>query len=412
MVLTPQMKQSLQLLSMSTQNLNEYIESALASNPFLKKEFDKKVTQKYSDSDYDYTANIAQKQDPRASLLSQVKMLDLGDKELEIAEYLVYEIDDNGYITVALEEMASALSVDINEIEKILNIIQDMEPAGIGARNVSECLMIQLKKRGKKDSLEYIICADHINEVARNDVDKISKALGKSKTDVQNALKTIKKLNPRPASGMLSEEAQKVAPDLVVERDKKGICLKLNRGWMPQLKFYNPYETESDISQDPEAKKFIKENRDSAKHLIDGLKRREETMCKVAGYILNFQKKCITDGAEIKSLSMKDVARSVGVHPSTISRTVSNKYIEVNDEVIPLKTFLSRAMKKAGGEITSKAAVKKKIEMLIKNENKAHPLSDETVRKELEKDGLSIKRRTIAKYRNSLRILPTHLRKK
>src|SRR3989338_3042374 len=182
MVLTPQMKQSIQMLAMSTQDLNEYVESALEANPFLKKEFVKK------DTDYDPVANIEQKENPRASLLLQIKILGLKDKELEIAEYLIYEMDDNGYITVGLEEMADALFVGVDEIEKILGVIQGMEPAGIGARNVGECLQLQLKRAKRRDSLEYIIVTEFLGEVARNDIDRIAKALNKDKKEVQNAV--------------------------------------------------------------------------------------------------------------------------------------------------------------------------------------------------------------------------------
>ena len=407
MVLTPQMKQSLKFLSMSTQDLNEYIETALEANPFLKKEFSRKGTE------YDPVAHIKDKENPRLALLLQAKILGLKDDELEIAEHLIYEMDDNGYVTVALEEMAQALLVDVERIEKVLEIIQSMEPAGIGARNVSECLQLQLKRAKKYNSLEYTIVTDFLSDVARNDIDRIAKVLHKNKSQVQSAVSNIKRLNPRPAGNMLSEEIEKITPDLVAEYKNKQLALRLNKDWMPQLKFYNPYANELDIAKDAEAKKFIKENMDSAKYIIDGLKRREQTIYKVASHILNFQIENIAGKEnEIKTLTRNDVAHALGMHSSTISRTISHKYIQLDDEVMPLKAFLSKGMKKANGEITSKAAVRKKIEGLIKNENKGKPLTDEALKKALEKQGIHIKRRTIAKYRNSMRVLPAYLRKK
>jgi len=152
---------------------------------------------------------------------------------------------------------------------------------------------------------------------------------------------------------------------------------------------------------------------DSAKILIDNLKRREETIYKVASYILGFQIEGLIEGKhEVKSLTIKDVATALNLHPSTISRTVSNKYIQIDDEVMPLKSFLSKGVEKEGGEIISKANIKKKIEAMIKDEDKTHPLNDDNIRKGLEAEGIRIERRTIAKYRTSLRILPAYLRKK
>ncbi len=417
MALTPKMMQSVKLLGMATKDLHEYVESAVAANPFLKKEFDKKEAERYkkalSSAEYDHAANIRQEENPRLSFISQVRLLGLKDKALEIAEYLIYEMDDNGYITVDLEQMADELSADMNEIEKILGIIQGMEPPGIGARDVRECLQLQLKRAGREDSLEHSIVTGFINELAKNDIDKISKALNADKGNVRKAINNIKKLNPRPASSVLGREIAKVIPDLIVEIKNKNINLILNRDWLPHLRFYNPYESEVKITEDAEAKKFIKENMDSAKYLIDNLKRREDTIYKVADYILNFQLEGLIEGKkEVKSLTIKDVALALSLHTSTISRTISNKYVQIDNEVMPLKALLSKGMRKQDGEITSKAAVKKKIEILVKNENRARPLSDEAIKRELEKEGIVIKRRTIAKYRNSLRILPAYLRKK
>ena len=157
----------------------------------------------------------------------------------------------------------------------------------------------------------------------------------------------------------------------------------------------------------------MKENMDSARHLIDGLKRREETMCKVADYILNFHgDETIKENAEIKSLTVKDISSALDLHSSTITRTVTNKYIQIEDKVVPLKSLLSHGIKKENGELTSKIVIKRKIGELIKNENKSRPLSDQAMQKLLAQEGILIKRRTVAKYRTALRILPTHLRKK
>jgi RNA polymerase sigma-54 factor len=422
MVLTPQMRHSIQLLGMSTKDLNEYVESAIETNPFLKKAFEQKRVDKHRSTissvdnvgtSYEQDRGRKQDEDPRASLLSQLRMLDLDGKSIEIAEHLIYEIDHNGYIPVAIEEVAHDLLVSIEEVEGSLKAIQSLDPPGIGARDVCECLQLQLKRINKEGSLEYAIVSEFINELARADITKIAKKLNVDKEKVQVAINAIKKLNPRPASTMLSKGSEKVIPDLVATAKNEKIRLEINREWLPHLRLYNPYEEKLDIIKDPEARKFMKENMNSARHLIDGLKRREETMCKVADYILNFHgDETIKEKAEMKSLTVKDISSALELHPSTITRTVSNKYIQIEDKVVPLKSFLSHGIKKENGELASKTVIKKKISELVKSENKSRPLSDQAIQKLLGKEGILIKRRTIAKYRTALRILPTHLRKK
>ncbi|MDD5681648.1 MAG: RNA polymerase factor sigma-54, partial [Candidatus Omnitrophica bacterium] len=346
-------------------------------------------------------------------LLSQAKMLGLDGKKLEIAEYLIYEMDDNGYITTDHGEVADALLVKVDEIEQTLKVIQCMEPAGIGARNVCECLQLQLKRMAKADSLEYTLVTRFLNEIARNDLEKIAKALRVDKKRVKNAADTIRKLNPRPASNMLDKEAVTIIPDLIAQTRNRKLTLRLNKDWLPQLRLYNPYESAPDIAEEQEAKKFIKKNEERAKALIDNLKRREETLYKVAQYILTFQRDNLFEKERfIKSLTINEVAKALGMHPSTISRTVCNKFVQISNDALPLKAFLSKGVQKNDGQIISKSAIKKKIEILIKNEDKTRPLSDEAIKERLAAEDIKVERRTIAKYRNVMRILPAHLRKK
>jgi RNA polymerase sigma-54 factor len=417
------MRHSIKLLGMSTNDVNEYVDTAVEANPFLKKEYEGKKSDKYKisappfegmGSYYEYSDRVnAQEEDPRASLLSQLRMVNLKDNLLEIAEYLISEMDQNGYIKIPLEEVAKSLLVSIEEVENSLIAIQGLEPPGIGARDICECMQLQLKRTGKGGSLEYLIVSGFIDELVREDTAKISKALDVDQERVKSAVSNIKKLNPQPAGTMLSKSARRVIPDLIARVKNKKIQLELNKDWLPRLKLYNPYDEKLDIVKDPEAKKFLKENMDSARHLIDGLKRREETMCKVTEYILRFQgADALNDTHEIKSLTVKDVSGALGLHPSTINRTISNKYIQINDSAIPLKNFLSHGIKKENGEITSKTAIKKRILHLVKNEDRKRPLSDKAIQEKLKQEGIIIERRTIAKYRKLLRILPTYLRRK
>jgi RNA polymerase sigma-54 factor len=415
MSLTPQMRQSLNLLGMSVHDLSEYIEFAVTQNPFLKKLIEKKPFDKYSSGVSQYPESpIKQDEDPRSALLSQIKMSGIEDDALEIAEYLIYEMDDNGYITVDPEEAAADLGVDAEEVSECLSIIQSMEPAGIGARDIKECLHLQLERKDKRNSLEWRIITSFLGEVAQENIEKIAKELKVDKAKVRDAVAAIKKLNPRPTSNMLSKDSKKVIPELIVHIDNKKVRLELNRGTVPDLKLYNPYENDFNIVKDPEARKFMRENINAAKTLIDNLKRREDTVCKVANYILTHQHDALTGKRHhIKSLTISEVAKATNFHPSTISRAVSHKYIQINDKVVPLKSLLSHGIRHKDGGLHSKVSVKKSIEALVKAENSTSPASDAEICNILkEVAGIHISRRTVAKYRTSMRILPTHLRKK
>ena len=421
MSLTPQMRQSLNMLGMSVSDLTEYIEFAATQNPFLQKILANQAIDKYnsraamskSESPYELENNIRDAENPRSSLLSQIKMTAISDELLEIAEYLIFEMDDNGYISLEPEEAARDLSVSVEDVQECLDAIQGLEPAGIGAQDITECLQLQLKRRGMEDSLEYKIVSSYLAEVAREDIERIVKALKTDAKAVKDAVAIIKKLNPRPASTILSKNSERVIPELTATFEKNKLRLELNRGTVPGLKLYNPYENDFNVIKDPEARKFMQENINAAKNLIDNLKRREDTICKVADYILSFQRDNLTkDKHDIKTLTIKDVAKAVKFHPSTISRAVSHKYIKVNDKVISLSSLLSHGMKKENGEIQSKTAVKMMLERLVKNEESSSPLTDDAISDRLKKEGIYLSRRTVAKYRLALHILPAYLRKK
>ncbi len=421
MSLTPQMRQSINMLGMSVTDLAEYIEFSATQNPFLKKILENNDAYRHRDKTvlhanefpYEHENKLKDEENPRFSLLSQIKMTDISDKLLEIAEYLIFEMDDNGYISVEPEEAARDLSVDVEDVQECLEAIQGLEPAGIGASDITECLQLQLKRKGLEGSLEYKIVSSYLAEVAREDIERIAGALKTDKETVKSAIALIKKLNPRPASTILSKSSERVIPELMARFEKNKVRLELNRGAIPGLKLYNPYENDFNIIKDPQARKFMTENINAAKSLIDNLKRREDTVCKVANYILSFQRDNLTkDKHDIKTLTIKDIAKAVKFHPSTISRAISHKYIKVNDKVISLNSLISHGMKNENGEIQSKTAVKTRIEALVKNEDNSHPLTDDAISDGLKSEGIALSRRTVAKYRLALRILPAYLRKK
>lgn len=412
MVLTPQMRQSLKILAMPAKELSEYIESILEKNPFLKKEFDTKRSTAHT-TEAPTEPQITSKEDPREALLSQLRMLNLNKDDLQISEYLIYELDQNGYIKKDLDDAAADLGVDSDDVEKVLHIIQQMDPPGIGARDTRECLQLQLERLNKKESVEYAIVTNFITELAVNDIEKIADSLNITKSEALRAVNSVKKLNPRPASNILSEKSTTIIPDLIANIKNTKVTIGINHSYLPELKFYNPYRNEADIIKEPEAREFIKNNEQAAKQLIDNLKRREDTVCRVAGYLLNFQIASIKDKKhDVKSLTLGNVAKALDLHPSTISRTISNKYVQINDKVIRLAGLLSSSITKNDGNIISKTAVKSRITELVNKEDKTRPVSDDEIKNSLKNEGIPIERRTVAKYRTMLGILPKHLRRK
>ena len=421
MALTPQMRHSIQLLGMSVTDLTEYIDSVLESNPCLKKIVESHASHKPGSSmpyqsgepDDEATNIIEQRDDPYQRLISQARMMDINDDDMKIVEYLIYELDDNGYIVTDLSDAAENLSVRLEDVDRCLDLIQSMDPPGIGARDVRECLELQLKRSGKEDSVELRIVDSFLTEVARNDIEAISRELNISSAEAAKAVATIKKLNPRPASTLLSDKTEVLTPELIVRVDKSKIRIEINRGTVPQLRIYNPYESDLDIIKDPEAREFLKQHMDIAKTLVDNIKRREDTICKVADYILSYQRDYILKKSDgLRSLTITDVANALNFHPSTISRAVANKHILINDKPIALSSLLSHGVQKSNGDITSKSEIKTHILSLVAGEDRSKPLSDEAIRKMLADEGVVLTRRTITKYRTALKILPTHLRKK
>jgi len=406
---------------MSVTDLNEYIDTVLSTNPLLEKKTEEKTYKTALNVPRKSPAlkelrdelDLEQEITPQQSLLFQIQTLGLNAKDMEIAEYLVYEINQDGYIKVGSEEAAEDLYASAEDIERIVDVIQTLDPPGIGARDIRECLLLQLERQHKKDTLEYRIVSEFLSYMAINDTLSISRALKTEKDRILEAVNVIKSLNPRPGSTVMARDTQPVIPDLIANVTDKSIRLEINRGSVPSLRLYNPYASELDIVKDPEAKEFLKKNTKAANQLLDNIKRREDTMCRVAYHMLKVQQDHIEkDKSHFRILTMKELSEALDMHPSTISRTVSNKYIQLNDKVIPLRNLLSHGVKTHTGEHTSKTYIKDMILKLVKNENKARPLSDSAITSGLDNMGVNIKRRTVAKYRESLKILPGHLRKK
>lgn len=346
-------------------------------------------------------------------LMDQVRDTDLTGEGKSIAELLVGNIDDHGYLKATPEEIAGSANLPAEKILAVLKTIQTFEPAGVAARDLRECLMIQLERAGKDASLEYRIIRDHMEALGKRKIPEIARGTGQSVEDVQEAIARIGRLDPRPGRVFESVVEQYVAPEVFVVKNGDDYTVTTNDEQIPHLRISNVYkDLMSAGGNDAEVKNYIREKIRAGKFLIKSLHQRQTTICNIGKEIVKRQREFMDKGiAHLKPMTMAQVAEVVGVHETTVSRAVSGKYIETPQGVFEMKFFFTAGLQTAGGSDVSNTSVKDMIAEIFKNENPSKPLSDQEVVKMLTAKGINIARRTVAKYRDELGILPSNLRK-
>jgi RNA polymerase sigma-54 factor len=354
------------------------------------------------------------------SLLEQLHFLNLPKPQMEIAEFLVGSIDDSGWLATSLDDIAEALGRPVDQVEKVLQVIQALEPAGVGARNLRECLLIQLEARTEKDTLSWRIIHDHFDHLVNRRFPEIARQLKCTAEDVQAAADVIATLNPRPGLQVSSEEPKYVTPDLLVERVDEEYVVVLNDRHLPRLRISSAYESvlrekkKSESNADElKTREYIQGKLNSARWLIQTIEQRRKTMIKVMSCIIREQREFFDKGiAFLRPLTLQQVARQIDMHESTVSRVCSGKYVQTPRGVFELKFFFSSGLETEDGEDVSARSAKNIIKTLIDEEDKRNPLSDDAIAKKLHEKGLKIARRTVAKYREQLNILPARFRRR
>ena len=353
-------------------------------------------------------------------LLSQLRFLDISNKFKSIAEEIIGSIDDHGYLCTPLEDIATSGQFSMNEAEEALKIVQSFEPLGVGARNLAECLMLQLKIKSKAlnisddklDILEKLI-TEHLDDVSRNKIPQVAKKLKIGVEEVYFLLNDIKKLNPYPANGFSNSNPVYVMAEFeIVEKDGEFQVLSKD-GYIPRLKISKNYENllNSDATS-TEDKKYIKEKILSGSMFMKSIEQRQNTITKIANALAQTQTEFLREGVDkLKPLKMQTIADMVEVHETTVSRAIANKYVRTPQGVFPFKYFFSGGFQTEQGEDVSSRGVKEQIKDLIDNENKKKPLSDSKISKLLAEEGVKVARRTVAKYREELGIGSSSLRK-
>jgi len=364
--------------------------------------------------EHDFTEYTSLATSLQEHLLRQVKLSPLEGKDVDIGEYIIGNLDEDGYLRTDLEEIAQRLSVTPEQVEDVLDVIQTFDPTGIAARNLAECLRLQLEDQDVRDSFIYRLIDEHLKDLQRKRFKEIARAMNVDEERVTKAFERISHLEPRPGRSFTKDEPQYVVPDVVVKKVDSKYMFFLNEGRTSRLGL-NPYYRNlmmtNNMSKDEKAYAITKYR--GALWLLKNIEKRKSTILRITEAIMNAQKEFLDKGLKhLKPLTLHEVADEVGMHESTVARVTTGKYVETPRGIFELKFFFSSGLKTENGESTSSTSVKEMIVRIIEEESPEKPYSDQKIVRMLEKNGIKIARRTVAKYRDQLKILPAKLRKK
>src|SRR5881398_1272014 len=456
-VLAPQLQQSLLILQAPLLELRNLVQQEMETNPVLeelpdapnpdapaesetppaadnfKEEFDRlaKLDEEWRDymaqsSSYSgrsqeaeekrqfFFDSIPTQETLQQHLMGQLNQNGLNADDRKTAELIIGNIDDNGFLQTTPEEMALNTGILQPDFEHMLTLIQSFYPPGVGARDLQECLLIQLKRSGKGNSLEYKIIAEHMQDLGKRRFPEIARRIGISVEQVQKCANNIAQLDPRPGAIFAEAPQNYVLPDVTVEKVNGTYHVILNGEQIPHLRISNTYK--DIMAQDrngSEVKDYIRDKIRSGKFLIKSIHQRQQTISNIAHQIVSRQRGFFDKGSsQLKPMTMVQIADAVGVHETTVSRAISGKYMSTPQGVFEMKYFFTPGYQTATGEAMSNTSVKDVVLDLVKNENGNAPLSDMEIVEILRERGIPIARRTVAKYRTELNILPSNMRRK
>lgn len=344
----------------------------------------------------------------------QVNLSSFPDEVRDAAYSIIGNLNEDGYLTGGLEEVAQAGGHRLEDAEKGLALVQELDPAGIAARDLRECLLIQLRMADGDNDLALKIVSDHLGDVESRQYRKIATALGCSVEDVERTLESIRKLDPRPGQRYNETQPRLIEPDVALVKIDDGYRVILNEEGLPQLRLSRHYRRLlGDGNASGDVRKFVREKFNSALQLIKNIEQRKHTITRVCEVIIRRQREFLDKGLDyLRPMMIKEVAEEVGVHPSTVSRAVASKYAHTPQGVYELRYFFSEAVQGPSGASTSLVNLKRTVMKMIEQEDSAHPLTDEKIMLHLRDMGINVTRRTVAKYREDMRIPSTHQRRR
>jgi len=459
MLLAPQLRQSLELLQVPMMELRSLVQQELERNPTLEEkpedntqveiEPDAETQAKADEADFQdefkklsqmddewreyfrqtqaarpYTADDAAKREflmnsltrPESlqeHLLYQLHLSGLSEHDQKVGEMVVGSVNDDGFLTASPEDIAAGGGYTLEEIDHVLTAIRDFDPIGVAARDLADCLLLQLGRLGKEDSLAAHIVRSHLTELGGKKFDAIAKALRTSSEAVHEAAQLIATLEPRPGRKFNSDEPSYVSPEVLIQKVRDEYVVLMDHEHLPHLSISKHYRQ---LMEDPatsrEVKSYIREKIRAGAFLIKSIQQRQSTIARIATEIVRVQKDFFERGVTgLKPLIMAHIAEIIGVHETTVSRAIANKYMLTPRGLFEMKYFFTPGYQTDSGQTVSNKVVKDAIATLVAGEDTVHPLSDQTIVAKLKEQGFTVARRTIAKYREELRILPSHLRK-
>lgn len=450
--IAPQMQQSLQLLQTPTLELRHLIQQELVTNPTLEdeteevsledatsgdedEEFDKEFAElsqldeewrEYmsqsrvssprrddADEKYQYMMDsIVEEKTLQDHLTDQLNFTDARPELKELTANLIGNLDENGFLHLDLEEMSLDTGIPLADLQEARGLLQSFDPVGVGAEDLRDCLLIQLERLGKHHSLEYRIIDQHLDDLARKRYPQIAKRLSVAPEQITKAAEFISGLDPRPGSRFNEGTNTYVTPDVKVEKSGGEWTVTINNEQIPRLRISNSYKDMMAEGGGREVRGYIRDKIRAGKFLIKSIHQRQQTIQSIADQIVERQKEFLEHGpSKLKPMNMAQIAEVVEVHETTVSRAVSGKYIATPHGVFEMKYFFTTGYETEDGESMSNTSVKQALADLVSDEDTKKPFSDSQIVNELAEKGIKIARRTVAKYREELNILPSHMRR-
>lgn len=423
LTMTQELSQAIALLQYSGQELAAFLEDKALDNPLLKIEnvnvkpmnpLIDRNRRKHQKSEKDWIEQIADKPfSLEEYLISQLNIKNLTAEQMKVIRHLIKNIDGNGYFTGSLSEIALKLQVELDIIEDCLAIIQTLEPAGIGARDLQECLALQCYYKNPNNELAQTILSTYFVPFAEKKWKPIAKELGVSMKELQDVFDEIQQLNPKPGALLFQEPTTYIIPDAIIEQTNEGLTVRMFDESLPRIRFNESYYQKFH-KQNLQVSRFLQDKVQDYQWILKSIEQRKETLTKVVAKIVEKQPAFFQKGSQyLVPMTMKEIASELEIHESTVSRAVREKYVQTPIGTYPLKTFFTSTIQTSDDESTSSTLVKNEIGSLVSQENKEKPLSDQEMVELLKRQkGILVSRRTVAKYREQLGILSSAKRKR
>ncbi|TEB04342.1 RNA polymerase sigma-54 factor [Pelotomaculum schinkii] len=456
LIMTPELRQAITVLQLSSLELSTYIEQQFEENPLLelreeevdreqiaaaedkqvepadeRKEYDLDWEEYFHDSsdlgmvrqervqdqqDYGYENFLFKTPTLSEHLLFQLNMSSCQFRDRIIGEYLIGNIDENGYLRVSLREVASKLNINESEAYRALNLIQSFDPIGVGARDLVECLLIQVNQLGIENDILKELIKEHLVDLSKGKVNRIAQDLGITVQEVQKAADILKTLDPKPGRNFANpNDTRYIVPDIFLEKVDGEYIILVNDGTIPRITINAAYRSvlSKDKNFDTRTRRFVESKLNAAAWLIRSIEQRRLTLYKVAKCLVELQRDFLDHGVKyLKPLNLKKVAALVNLHESTVSRATSNKYIQTPQGVFDMKYFFSTGLNNSAGTTTSAESIKKMLQEIVAAEDARLPLDDQKISELFMQKGIRISRRTVAKYRDELNIPAIRKRKR